>query len=136
MNQLPCTLEALVVRTDLSEDGAWDSVREALFSPNEDGFLANVALVDDRQYEALTLEQALELIPPEYRHPLVVLADYVTVASTERPLLVVDLRVERGRCVRVVPAELWSIENNLSDANMDFEEFADAVDGDGVFRGF
>ncbi|MDH6214469.1 hypothetical protein M2283_001752 [Streptomyces pseudovenezuelae] len=33
-------------------------------------------------------------------------------------------------------AELWSIENNLSGANMDFEEFADAVDDDGVFRGF
>ncbi|MFD9323389.1 DUF6924 domain-containing protein [Streptomyces sp. NPDC060053] len=136
MNQLPCTLEALVVRTDFSEDGAWDSVREALFSPNKDGFLANVALVDDRQYEALTLEQALDLIPTEYQHPLVVLADSVTVASTERPLLVMDLRAERGHCVRVVAAELWSIENNLSDANMDFEEFADAVDGDGVFRGF
>jgi hypothetical protein len=28
------------------------------------------------------------------------------------------------------------IENNLSLANMDFEEFAEAVDPDGVFRGF
>ncbi|ALV31684.1 hypothetical protein [Streptomyces sp. CdTB01] len=71
MHQLPCTLEALVVRTDF----------------------------------------------------------------TDLPLLVVDLRRERGRCVRVVVAELWSIENNLSGANMDFEEFAGAVD-DGVFRGF
>ncbi|MFF4054379.1 DUF6924 domain-containing protein [Streptomyces sp. NPDC001668] len=31
---------------------------------------------------------------------------------------------------------LWSMENNLSGANMDFEEFADAVEEDGVFRGF
>ncbi|MET8165851.1 hypothetical protein ABZT34_16620 [Streptomyces sp. NPDC005329] len=42
MNQLPCTVEALVVRTDFSEDGAWDSMREALFPPNEDGFQADV----------------------------------------------------------------------------------------------
>lgn len=28
------------------------------------------------------------------------------------------------------------VENNLSLANMGFEEFADAVDEDGVFRGF
>jgi len=28
------------------------------------------------------------------------------------------------------------VENNLSLANMDFEEFADSVDADGVFRGF
>jgi hypothetical protein len=136
MNQLPCTLEALVVRTDFSADDAWDALREALFSPSKDGFLANVALVDDRRYEGLLLDQALGLVPAEYRHPLLVLADSVTVASIERPLLVVDLRAERGRCVRVVAAKLWSIENNLSDANMDFEEFAGAADDDGVFRGF
>lgn len=47
-----------------------------------------------------------------------------------------DLRRERGRCVRVVAAELWSIENNLVEANMDFEEFVGAIDDDGVFRGF
>ncbi|WP_374224939.1 hypothetical protein [Streptomyces sp. RK62] len=60
----------------------------------------------------------------------------VAVASTDLPLLVVDLRRERGRCVRVVASELWSIENNLLEANMDFEEFTAAVDDGGVFRGF
>jgi hypothetical protein len=129
-------LEALVVRTDFSADGAWDALRAALYSPSRDGFLANVALVDDRSYESLTPGQALDLIPAGYQHPLLVLADSVAVASTELPLLVVDLRGERGRCVRVVAAELWSIENNLSGANMDFEDFAGAVDDDGVFRGF
>ncbi|MET9720302.1 DUF6924 domain-containing protein [Streptomyces rochei] len=136
MHQLPCTLEALVVRTDFSANGAWDAVRVALCSPSTDGFLANVALVDDRRYEGLTPESALDLIPAEYQHPLLVLADPVTVASTDLPLLVVDLRRERGRCVRVAAAELWSIENNLLEANMDFEEFVGAIDDDGVFRGF
>ena len=28
------------------------------------------------------------------------------------------------------------LENNLSLANMDFDEFADAVDAAGIFRGF
>jgi hypothetical protein len=91
------------------------------------GFLANVALVDDRSYEGLTPESVLDLFPAEYQHPLLVLADPVAVASTDLPLLVVDLRRERGRCVRVVAAELWSIENNLFGANMDFEEFAGTV---------
>ncbi|MFJ8948280.1 DUF6924 domain-containing protein [Streptomyces sp. NPDC102395] len=136
MHQLPCTLEALVVRTDFSADDAWASLRMALCLASRDGFLANVALVDDRRYEGLTLEPVLDLLPADYRHPLLVLADSVAVASTELPLLVVDLRGERGRCVRVVAAELWSIENNLSEANMDFEEFANAVGDDGIFRGF
>ncbi|WAZ19051.1 hypothetical protein STRCI_000071 [Streptomyces cinnabarinus] len=136
MNQLPGTLEALVVRTDFSAGGAWDELREALFSPNKDGFLANVAIVDDRMYEGLTADQALGLIPERYQHSLLVLADAVSMTSAVQPLLVVDLWAERGRCVRVAAAELWSIENNLSGANMDFEEFVDAVDDDGVFRGF
>ncbi|MEV4227710.1 hypothetical protein AB0J81_11460 [Streptomyces bobili] len=136
MNQLPCTLEALVVRTDFSADGAWDALRASLFSPSKDGFLANVAVVDDRMYGGLTSDQALDLIPAAYQHQLLVLADSVALASTERPLLVLDLQGERGRGVRVVAAQLWSIENNLSGANMDFEEFAGAADEDGVFRGF
>ncbi|MGW0763804.1 DUF6924 domain-containing protein [Streptomyces sp. NPDC002814] len=136
MKQLPCTLEALVVRTDFSADGAWDALRAALYSPSKDGFLADVALVDDRKYEGLTPAQAIDLIHPAYRHPLLVLADSTTVASAELPLLVVDLRGDRGCGVRVMAGELWSIENNLSGANMDFEEFASAVDDDGVFRDF
>jgi hypothetical protein len=136
MKQLPCTLEALVVRTDFSADGAWDALRVALYSPSKDGFLANVALVDDQRYEGLTPQQAIDLIHPSYQHPLLVLADSAAVTSAELPLLVVDLRGDCGCCVRVVAAELWSIENNLSGANMDFEEFAGAIDGDGVFRGF
>ncbi|WP_262064330.1 DUF6924 domain-containing protein [Streptomyces sp. STR69] len=135
MKQLPSTLEALVVRTDFSADGSWDAVRAVLDSPSKDGFLANVALVDDRRYEGLTPDQALDLMHPAYRHPLLVLADSTAVTSADLPLLVVDLW-GGGRCVRVVAAELWSIENNLSGANMDFEEFAGAVDDDGVFRGF
>ncbi|MEU0074044.1 hypothetical protein ABZ027_31570 [Streptomyces sp. NPDC006332] len=63
MNQFPVTFEALVVRTDFSADGAWEELREALFSPSQDGFLANVALVDDRRYEGLTPDRALDLNP-------------------------------------------------------------------------
>jgi hypothetical protein len=33
------------------------------------------------------------------------------------------------------PSELWTVENNLNIANMDWQEFAAAVDEDGVFRG-
>lgn len=48
----------------------------------------------------------------------------------------VDLDDEPGRTFRVIPRELWSVENNLSIANMDYRDFADSVGADGVFRGF
>ncbi|MFG3173378.1 DUF6924 domain-containing protein [Streptomyces sp. NPDC048200] len=136
MDSLPCTLEALVVRTDFSKAGLGEALRAALSAPSADGFLANGVLVDDLSYKDVTPEVAVGLVPGGYQHPLLVLADSVTAASTELPLLVVDLRHEPRRCIRVVAAALWSIENNLSGANMDFEEFVDAVDDDGVFRSF
>jgi hypothetical protein len=54
----------------------------------------------------------------------------------EHPVAVVDLWHRPGRTFRVIPSQMWSIENNLSISNMDFFEFADAVDDDGIFRGF
>jgi hypothetical protein len=60
----------------------------------------------------------------------------VSLTHPEHPILVVDLFDEPGRTFRVVPSEMWSVENNLSIANMGFEDFVGAVDRDGVFRGF
>jgi hypothetical protein len=31
---------------------------------------------------------------------------------------------------------MWSVENNLSISNMDFEEFAASADKNGIHRGF
>lgn len=38
--------------------------------------------------------------------------------------------------MRAIATELYSIEANLSIGNMDFAEFADAMDEEGIFRGF
>ncbi|CAM5491672.1 hypothetical protein TPAU25S_00623 [Tsukamurella paurometabola] len=37
---------------------------------------------------------------------------------------------------RLVPSEVWSVENNIDIANMDWWDFLGALDADGVFRGF
>ncbi|MFI9583459.1 DUF6924 domain-containing protein [Streptomyces sp. NPDC052236] len=136
MTELPCSSDALVVRTDFSRDAAWEALRVALSLPSDDGFMACVELVDDRQFAGVTAEEALGLLPVGYRPPLLILADAMALASKELPLLVLDLWEEHGRCIRVVARELWGIENNLSISNMDFKDFAAAVDEDGVFRGF
>ena len=54
----------------------------------------------------------------------------------EFPILVVDLYASRGREFRALPTQVQAIQNNLSIANMDFADFAEAVDADGIFRGF
>ena len=41
-----------------------------------------------------------------------------------------------GATFRVVPSEMWSVQNNLTISNMDREDLAGNVDGEGIFRGF
>jgi len=135
LSSLPETENSVVLRTDFTDDGAWDAVCAAIRQPYQ-GFRAHVELLTDPQYEGLTVAQILSLIPRGSKHTFAFVVDRATLSSAEHPVLVVDLYDEPGRTFRVVPSELWGVENNLSIANMDFREFADAVDRDGVFRGF
>jgi hypothetical protein len=137
MKPLPRSLAALVVRTDFSDDEAWEAVGAAILRLTEEGFGAQVEFVDDATYRGATKEQFLGLVPGGDQRPFFfMIVDEVTVRSPEHPILVVDLWREPGREFRAVPAAVQAVENNLSIANMDFAEFAGAVDEDGIFRGF
>jgi len=69
-------------------------------------------------------------------YTFVFIVDHIALTHPDHPIQVVDLYTEPGRVFRVIPSEMWAVQNNLSIANMDFEDFADAVDQDGIFRGF
>ncbi|WP_345443221.1 DUF6924 domain-containing protein [Actinoallomurus vinaceus] len=140
---LPVTECMLVVRTDFSDQGAWEAVRAAIGEPGEDGYLEDymygVEFVDDVGYRDISGEELLRLIPEGYDASILAVVDETTIRSPEMPLVLVDLNElneEYGRAMRVIPAELPSIEVNLHIGNMDFFEFADNADEDGVFRGF
>ena len=58
---------------------------------------------------------------------------------TDLTIFFVDLNEfneQLGRTFRAVPQEVEPITANLAIANMDFFEFADSANPDGVFRGF
>jgi hypothetical protein len=92
--------------------------------------------VSDPEYDGLTVEQLVALGQDDKDCTYAFVVDRRTMTDPEMPVLVVDLNHEPGRAFRVVPSELASIDDNLSIGNMDFFEFADNVDADGVFRGF
>lgn len=75
-------------------------------------------------------------LPGARHYNALYIVDQVTISDRETPILAVDLSVEPGRSLRVIPAQMQSIENNLEAGNMIFSQFADAADPDGVFRGF
>ena len=133
MKSLPESDDTLFVRTDFTDQDDWLALWDAVTTPNEDDFLANLRLVDDREYQDATPEQLTALAPD---WSLLVVADTTALTAPENPLLVIYARDGEVDQLRVIPEELWSIENNISLANMDWEDFADAADDDGVFRGF
>ncbi|MEV4320287.1 hypothetical protein [Actinocrispum sp. NPDC049592] len=136
MNPLPLSRVALVIRTDFSDQQTWEAIRAAISEPTQEDFRAHVEFVDDDAYRGLTTEQLLDLLPDSDTRAFFMVVDDITVREPGNPILVVGLRHDRGRLFRAIPAAVQSIENNLSISNMDFAEFADAVDQDGVFRGF
>lgn len=147
------TQNAPVVRTDFSDDAAWRAIGENIlrldpqlqkaidvmkaFNPSTAAAEtpAFVDLIDDRQYAGMTPEQLLALVPETAKYDCLYIVDAQTVSQPEHPVLVVDVRRQRGRTFRTVPSEIQIIESNLSISNVDWEDFADDVDASGVFRG-
>ncbi|HEY5911226.1 MAG TPA: hypothetical protein VJA21_11550 [Verrucomicrobiae bacterium] len=131
---IPSSEDALLIRTDFSDERAWQDLTKAVSEP-DDPFLFNMEIVDDRSNSGATVEELMGALRAEYPHSFMVVADAVAISQPDHPLLVVDLFERRGRQFRAVAVEVPSIENNLSIANMGFEEFAELVDEAGVFRG-
>ncbi|MGP4083666.1 DUF6924 domain-containing protein [Streptomyces sp. KR55] len=64
MRDLPHTGHTLLIRTDFSDEAAWQSLRTVVTTPDEeDGFLAALHIVDDPAYRDLTAERLVALAP-------------------------------------------------------------------------
>jgi hypothetical protein len=137
VKQIPETENPLVLRTDFSSQATWERICEIIQKPvGVFRFRANVGFVDDIEYADITKDQLLELFPKDYSHSFIIVVDRTAISLPDHPLLIVDLYERSARDFRAIPSQIQGIENNLSIANMDFEELAESVDESGVFRGF
>ena len=139
MKELPKTANPVVIRTDFENQPAWEAICALVRAPVQNGsemFYAYVEFLEDSDYRNLTKEELLAIVPRDYNHSFLFVVDRAAVISPDFAMLAVDLVEARGRSFRTIPSRIQSIENNLSIANMDFGEFAESVDEDGIFRGF
>jgi len=155
MKTLPPTNFTLFVRTDFSDDAAWKAVCSEIRQPPAEELAwfakwaelnaemgqfvgqlqAHVEIVDDPDYANLAVEHLLECLPPDSHHTFLFVVDRTTISRPDHPILVVDLYWQRGRTFRAIPSQIQTIENNLSIANCDWEDFADHVDDERIYRG-
>jgi hypothetical protein len=145
-----------LVRTDFSDDAAWQAIRAAILTipPELDDAIGMmnfindidedersldepwfVHIIDDRRFADLRVEDVLKRLPAEGRHACLFIVDRQTIEDSDHPILVVDVGRDGSRTFRTIPSEIWAIGSNLPIANMDWEDFANNVDEHGVFRG-
>ena len=127
----------VLLRTSYADPAQWRQAWRQMTTETDEGFLANLLPIEDRALEDVTAEAALGLLPSTCEVSYVLIADRRTMSHDEHPVLVVDRREPPSRPpFRAAASAVQAVENNLSIANMDFSEFADSVDKDGIFRGF
>jgi len=132
----PDDLTSLVLRTDFSDDAAWDELRAVLRS---EGAHRSATYVSDPAYAGVTIQTLVDTdaaASEDDKLTYVFVADAVTMSNDEWLLLAVDLEADPGRTFRVQPAAFTDVSANLAVANMDFADFADATDASGTFSGF
>lgn len=133
--KIPETENSLVLRTDFSDEKAWKSLCKKLQDP-DDEMSPELDFVSDRAFENLTAAKVPTLLSEDSTQTFAFIVDHTALTSSGHPVLVIDLHDQRGRTFRVTAAALGGVANNLSIANMDFEDFAKAVDKEGIFHGF
>ena len=143
-----------VVRTEFSDEKQWLKIRDLISAEQIDGkqkFFAHVKFVSHEDYRDKAPRNIVKSLPDNYRGHFCFVIDRASVLNQDHVVLVVGFypsdqksfhRLPRDtptsdiKTFRALPSQIQAIENNLSIANMDFEEFANAVDKDGVFKGF
>ncbi|MEU5760119.1 hypothetical protein [Nocardia sp. NPDC047648] len=130
--------ESLLVRTDFTDDVAWAQTLAAVIASYDEDTMTELTPVDDVSFDGLTPADLADLVDGR---TYVFLADATTMTDPEHPLLAVDTSDEDARgdgdpVFRIAPTAMAEVEVNFLLANMDFEDYADGVDDDGVFRGF
>jgi hypothetical protein len=159
----PNGYEPWVIRTDFSSDESWKQIRDLIAAPQklsgiDRKFYAYVTYVDDAKLRDKSPRELVHLLPDNYDFDFCFVVDLECLQNSEHPFAVVGFEmhyagdddallnwfprkpaeapVDEIITFKTLPCQIQSIENNLSIGNMGFEDFANAVDGDGVFRGF
>ncbi len=145
MKPLPEVDDTIVLRTDFSDDDAWETLKKAFLVSDEFDNVFDVDFIDDVEYDGVTIDDILETekVPDidfedtdDDYFTYIFIVDKLTIEHPEHPIICLDLFEEPYQRFRFIPSQFAGIEGNLSIANMDFEDFITHVDEDGIFRGF
>jgi hypothetical protein len=77
------TTQALVVRTDFSDEECWRAVCEQMLAETDEGFRAYIDIVEDPAFDRADTEELLSSIGDDYGYGFLIVADRVTITDPE-----------------------------------------------------
>lgn len=134
-------VKARIYRTYFGSNESWEEILAILKLPEMFGMAPEFEIIEDKKNEGIEGSVLLNNLEEEYTEALnyFFIADEMTFSHKEHPLIagnVPDLYLTEFMPFRLIPSQVGGVDANLSIANMGFEEFAEKVDADGIFRGF
>lgn len=132
---LPAGDSALLIRTEFSDSKTWRAIVAATTRENPDGFVANLTVVSDPAWASASVMDVLTAHAGDKARVVAFVFDAAAASDEKHSLLCINLASKKVRTMRVLPSEVWSVENNLSLGNMEWKDFASALK-EGVFLGF
>jgi len=132
---IPASDYPLLIRTDFKNNYSWDTIKDKITSP-ENKYEAAITFIDDHKFDNLSLTQLPFFGSEQDQQDFIFIADSISMLDLENPILCVNLAEDFGNQFRVIPSMVWAVANNLFIVKMEFNDFIEAVDSDGVFRGF
>jgi hypothetical protein len=124
----------LLVRTYFGDDVLWNGLREEIQRGSEDGYYGGVDFVDDSRFDGYSVEDLVAAHPHRAEDwDVLYVADESAITSNGYPLLVVRVGSDDEIPFRCRADALHEIDGNLSIANLDWDDFRDAVGESGVY---
>lgn len=136
--------DALIVRTDYSDDAAWRAIATELTTPYGESprFEPSPQLIDDAAFEGATADEVLALVADDGYLPLIFLADAATMREPHLLLAVTTLTradcegqddfnytFSYGRELRLPPAVADEVHGRLLLGNVDWPEMCATATG-------
>ncbi|GAA4381206.1 DUF6924 domain-containing protein [Paeniglutamicibacter cryotolerans] len=109
MKMLPKSGQSLLVRTDFSDQAAWQLLAVEAEAENEDGCMAHLDMIDDPAFIDAAAPRLRAAVPTnEYGASVLFAADLRTLTEEGSPVIVIALG-EDPTAFRCAVSELWAV---------------------------
>ena len=125
-----------IIRIDFSDDTSWEAMK---YEINKSSFYmqsASVHYVSDKYNESLLPGELVAKYKSNQKIDDIYIYDSQSTKDGSILIIALDPIVDCPNSIRITPEKLAMYDVNSSLGNMDFIDFAQSIDSDGIFREF